>query len=286
MISKVYNAKTIDDVLTLLSKYKEQSKIISGGTDIMVALRNKKINPSVLINIDKIEEISKIEEFEDYISIGSGVTFTKIVESLLFKENLYGLYNACRMVGSPQIRNKGTIGGNIANGSTAADSVPPLMALDSVVTILNKEGKREIKLRDYFENPVKDDEFLLNIKFKKPNKNEVLSFSKLGLRKALAISRVSLATYISYNKDLIIEKANVSSGALGKNAMKEFEVEEFLMGKRLTDDVIKESINILRRTLDKRLEGRSSLEFKREAVVSILGEALNHSRSFINGVKL
>lgn len=286
MISKVYNARTIETVLDLLSKYREQSKIIAGGTDIMVALRNKKINPSVLINVDKIEEISKIEEFEDYIFIGSGVTFTKIVESPLFKENLYGLYKACRMVGSPQIRNKGTIGGNIVNGSTAADSVPPLMALDGAVTILNKEGKREVKLRDYFENPVKDDEFLLNIKFKKPNENEVLSFSKLGLRKALAISRVSLATYISYNKDLIIEKANVSSGALGKNAMKELEVEEFLIGKRLTDEVIEGSINILRRTVDKRLEGRSSLEFKREAVGSILGEALNHSRSFINGVKL
>lgn len=286
MISKVYNAESIEDVLDILDQYKEKSKIIAGGTDIVVALRNNKINPSVLINTDKIKEISRIEECEDSISIGAGVTFTKIVESPLFKDNLYGLQKACRMVGSPQIRNKGTIGGNIANGSTAADSVPPLMALNGVVTILSKEGKREIALKDYFSNPIKENELLLKVDFKKLNKNEVLSFAKLGLRKALAISRVSLATCISYNEDLTIEKASVSSGALGKNAMKEFEVEEFLVGKKLTDEVISEAVDVLRKTLDKRLEGRSSLEFKRESIESILGEALNHSRNFINGVTL
>lgn len=280
------NPKSIEEALDLLNEYGENVKIIAGGTDIIVAIRNKRFKPSTLINIDKIEELSYIEEHDDYISIGSGTTFTNIVECKLFKEELHGLYKACRMVGSPQIRNKGTIGGNIANGSTAADSVPPLMALGATVTILNKYSSREIELKDYFTNPVKSDELITDIKFKKPNKNEVLSFAKLGLRKALAISRVSLSSYIAHNDDLTIKDVNICSGALGKYAMKESELEEFLLGKKLTDEVIIESVKILQDVLDKRLEGRSSLEFKREAVESVLTEVLNHSRNFIDGVKL
>ena len=90
------------------------------------------------------------------------------------------------MVGSPQIRNKGTIGGNIANGSPAADSVPPLMALDSIVTLKSIDGIREISLEDYYLNPIKEKELLINIRFKRPKDNQILTFAKLGLRKALS----------------------------------------------------------------------------------------------------
>ena len=117
------------------------------------------------------------------------------------------------MVGSPQIRNKGTIGGNIANGSPAADSVPPLMALDSIVTLLSIEGTREISLEDYYYDSIKENELLVNVKFKKPKDNQVLTFAKLGLRKALAISRLTLSSYIEF-EDKTIDSIRVASGAL------------------------------------------------------------------------
>ena len=98
----------------------------------------------MLIDITKIEDLKKIEDDGEYITLGAGVTFTNIVENHLFRGNLWGLYKACRMVGSPQIRNKGTIGGNIANGSAAADSIPPLIALGSIVRLVSIEGVREI----------------------------------------------------------------------------------------------------------------------------------------------
>ena len=129
-LNQVYNGNNIDEVVEILGKYGRDAKIIAGGTDIVIALKNEKISPKVLIDITKIADLKDIEDDGEYIKIGAGVTFTQIIRNPLFQGNLYGLYKACRMVGSPQIRNKGTIGGNIANGSAAADSIPPLIALD------------------------------------------------------------------------------------------------------------------------------------------------------------
>lgn len=169
-LNQVYNGSSIEEVIELLHEYGNEAKIIGGGTDIVIALKNEKISPKVLIDISKIEELKKIYQNGEYITIGGGVTFTQIVESNLFQGNMHGLYKACKMVGSPQIRNKGTIGGNIANGSAAADSVPPLIALGAIVTLESKEGKREIPLEDYYYAPIKENELLTQVKFKRLEK--------------------------------------------------------------------------------------------------------------------
>lgn len=285
-LNRVYNGKNIEQVLELLNKYGEESKIISGGTDIVISLRNSKISPKVLIDISKIEELKKIEDDEEYITIGGATTFTQIVESPLFQENLYGFHKACRMIGSPQIRNKGTIGGNIAHGSSAADGIPPLIALGSLITLESLSGKRQVSLEDYYDNPIKDNELLTNIRFKKPKYNQVLSFAKLGLRKSLAISRLTLSSFIEFDEDGKIKDIKVASGALGKYPMREAEVEEYLMGKRLNEESIEGATDKLRDVMDIRLKGRSTLAYKRIAIYSILKEALEETLKFRSEVSL
>ncbi len=182
-IERVYKGNSISEVVEILDKYKEEAKLIAGGTDIIIDIRNEKIKPQVLIDVSAIEELKKIEDKGgDYIEIGGATTFTQIVESKFFQSNLYGFNKACRMVGSPQIRNKGTIGGNIANGSAAADSVPPLICLDATIVLESANNTREIKLEDYYKNNIKIEanELLTKIYFKKPNENQILGFSKLG----------------------------------------------------------------------------------------------------------
>jgi len=257
-LDQVYNGKSIDEVIALLHKYGKEAKIIAGGTDIVIALRNSKISPKVLIDISKIEELKNIEDDGEYIRIGGGVTFTQIVESPLFHGNLYGFQKACRMVGSPQIRSKGTVGGNIANGSAAADSIPPLMALEAIVQLESKDGVREISLEEYYYDQVREDELLTFIKFKKPNKDQILSFAKLGLRKALAISRLTIAALIEFNGDNTIKSSKVASGALGKYPMREKELEEYLFGKKINDKTIVFNVEYSKRkkiTLDINPEG-------------------------------
>ena len=279
-LKEVYNGKNVDEVIELLGKHGKEAKIIAGGTDIVISLRNSKISPKVLIDIAKIEELKKIEDDGEYITIGAATTFTQIVESPLFEENLHGFHKACRMVGSPQIRNKGTIGGNIANGGSAADAIPPLMALGCIITLVSSSGKREISLEDYYYNPIKDDELLTTIRFKKEKDNEVLSFAKLGLRKALAISRLTLSCFIEFAECGKIKDVKVASGALGRYPMREPEVEAYLIGKHLNEETIEGATDALQKSIDIRLEGRSTLPYKRVAIYSILKEALEESMEF------
>lgn len=276
-LEKVYNCKSIEEATGLLGKYKGDAKLIAGGTDIIIALRSEKISPKVLIDIAKVKELKKIEDDGEYITLGAGVTFTEIVENPLFQGNLHGLYKACRMVGSPQIRNKGTIGGNIANGSAAADSIPPLIALGSTVKLVSIEGVREIPLEDYYYNPLKENEIISEIKFIKPKKNQILTFAKLGLRKALAISRLTLAALSEFDDEKEIKSLRVASGALGKYPMREIEVEDYLIGKKIVDETIEGAIEALQGSMDVRLKGRSTLPYKRVAISGILKETLESS---------
>lgn len=273
-LKEVYNPNSIKEVVELLGRYGKDAKIIAGGTDIVIELKNEKISPSVLIDISKIDEIKKIEDDGEYIKIGAATTFTEIVESDLFKDNLSGFNKACRMVGSPQIRNKGTIGGNIANGAAAADSAPPLICLESVVVLESINGTREILLEDYYKNPIKSDEILTYVKFKKWNVNTKLTFAKLGLRKALAISRLTNALLIEMDNDEKIKHVRVASGALGKTPVREYDVEEYLLGKKIDDEAIEGAIDTLRSSMENRLKGRSTLPYKSEAIRTTLREAL------------
>lgn len=274
---EVYKRESKDEVVKLLGKYKEDGKIIAGGTDLLIDLRNKRISPKALIDISTIGELKNIEEKGDLIEIGGGVTFTQIVENKLFKNSLYGLKKACRMVGSPQIKNKGTIGGNIVNSSPAADAIPPLICLDATLILESLEGKREIRLEDFYRDRenfnIRSDELLVAIRFKRPKDNQNLSFAKLGLRKALSISRISIAVLLEVDEDKKVRDIRVTSGSIGRYPMREPELEEFLLGK-VIEEVADEAVKVLRGVMDKRLEGRSSLPYKRIAVEKVLKDAL------------
>lgn len=281
---RAYNCSSIEQVLELLDKYKEKSKLIAGGTDIIIALKEKKISPEVLIDISKIEELRKIEYANGIVKIGSAVSYTQITEGSLFLDNLYGLSKSCRLVGSPQIRNKGTIGGNIANASPAADSVPPLIALGAELKIAGIRGERTVSLEDYFsnkdENGLREDELLIGIKFEKPNDNEILSFSKLGLRKALAISRITLSMLIGLDENRKIERIRVASGSIGKYPMREKEVEQSLTGLTFNSDIYKIAVESLQNSMDQRLKGRSTHPYKRRAIISLMEEIIRDSESY------
>lgn len=275
----VKQARSVEEAVELLSQY-ESSKIIAGGTDIIIQIYEKRIHPKALIDISKVDELKKIEEKDDYIEIGAGVTYTDIMESSLFEGNLKGFKKACSLVGSPQIRNRGTIGGNIVNASPAADSIPPLIVLESTLILVSKRGTREVKIQDYFSHGktfgIREDELLTAIRFRKPK--EVLTFAKLGLRKALAISRISISALVDLDEDNRVSFVRIASGSIGKFPMREYEVEEFLHGKVFEDSVVDESVKVLQESMDKRLAGRPTLPYKRRAIEAVLKEALSEVR--------
>ncbi|MEN6414448.1 MAG: FAD binding domain-containing protein, partial [Veillonellales bacterium] len=173
---------------------------IAGGTDFMVKLRLKRIEPSITIDIGRLEELRQIRLEKETLYIGAAVTHTELTTSPLIGQYAPALKEAAGMVGSPQIRNRGTVGGNICNASPAADTVPALLAYGAKVLICGKTGQRRLELADFCTGPgrtiLKSGEFLREIYFPVQRLRQGSSFQKLGKRKALAISVVNAAAWL------------------------------------------------------------------------------------------
>lgn len=277
-ITKVHKVFDINNALQLLEKHRDEAEVLAGGTDLLVHIREDKNKGNVIIDISDIIEMKKIEIFENEIILGALTTFSEIVQNEYIKDKITGLWKAAKSVGSPQIRNMGTIGGNICNASPAADGVPPLLALDAILNIKGNDEERTIKLSEFYKDrgktALKANEMLISIKIPiSKNKKINIGFEKLGPRNALAISKISSSVYIEI-KDKLIKDIRVASGALGGYPLREYSVEDFIKGKELCDRTIEEAAMKYSEALSQRLAGRSSLEYKREAVKGVFKKAV------------
>ncbi len=274
---KVYKSNSVEETLEIL-KSVPKSKIISGGTDLIIELRNHNSDVDYLVDISSIEELKKIEKVNDEYIIGSAVPFSDIL-NFKFPDNLKGFVNALNQIGSPQIRNRGTIGGNLANASTSADSAPVLLALDAKVGISTSDFEKEVSMTDFYDFASEglDHGIITYIKFKEIPLNSYLSFEKLGYRKSLAISKLSISTNITLNENFEIEKIFVASGAIGKYPMREYEVESKIISQPLNENIIQLSIETMKEIISERLKGRSSLNYKLSAIEYVLRSCLEES---------
>lgn len=282
---KVYKSNSVEETLEIL-KSAPKSKIISGGTDLIIELRNNNSDVDYLVDISSIEELKKIEKVNDEYIIGSAVPFSDIL-NFKFPDNLKGFVNALNQIGSPQIRNRGTIGGNLANASTSADSAPALLALDAKVGISTGDFEKEVSMTDFYDfiGEGLDHGIITYIKFKEIPLNSYLSFEKLGYRKSLAISKLSISTNITLNENFEIEKIFVASGAIGKYPMREYEVESKIISQSLNENIIQLSIETMKEIISERLKGRSSLNYKLSAIEYVLRSCLEESIQYFKRCK-
>lgn len=231
-----FSPKTMNELLDVLESADERTHIIAGGTDIVLDIRSGRIKPTKVVNINKVEELKYVKEEEGYIKIGSMMTFTDLEINELINNKVKILAKACSEVGSPQIRNLGTIGGNIVNASAAADSVAAFIGLDASVVLKSKKAERTMKLVDFYDNgkpKIRKDEILTEIFFEKPSDNTATCFTKLGRRKALAIVVLSMGALIEKDESNKCTKAQFVLGAVAKHPMRVHEIEEKIIGKEL-----------------------------------------------------
>lgn len=277
MIKEVYKTNTIEETIDILEA-NENSMIISGGTDLIVQMRNGRLDKDMLVDISDVSELKKIIEDDKVIKIGAGVTFNQIIDNEKFNKNLYGIKKAATLVGSPQIRSRATIGGNICNNSPSADLIPPLLALDAKVEVQSKEGIKKIYLRELLIDKnkidIKHNQLLTYIEIKKPNVNQYLSFYKLGFRSSLAIAKISASIFLDI-EDNVFKDIKIALGALSNTAIRVEEVEKCLLGKEVNDRNIDEALALLENNIKKKLNGRESTKFKSYAVKGVVENAIN-----------
>lgn len=265
---------TLKEALNLLAENK--GKILAGGTDLILDLQRKEM-PGTIVDIGGISDLQHIKETEDRVMLGSGVTFTQIESSPVIRKYCLALSEAAGLVGSPQIRNQGTIGGNIANASPAADTVPAVVAMDGEVRVASVRGERIVRISDLLKGIGKTDlapdELILEISFKKIS-NFRSSFIKLGRRNALAISRMSSASGVKVDEKGSILEARIALGSVAPNPFRSLLVENVLVGKNIHDGIPEEAIQIAGKDVEERLGNRATAPYKKEAIKGVVRHAL------------
>jgi len=266
--------KTLQEACDLLWETKGEDKLIAGGTDLVIGLRNRAIHPRLLIDITQIDELRRIDEADGTILIGAAVTHSEIVSSPIIQKYGRLLSEAASQIGSPQIRNLGTIGGNIINASPAADTLPPLMVLDAMGKVISREGEREVHLPNLFKGPyetgLKLDEILVQIKFQKLPPDTRTSFVRLARREAMAIARMSVAIVLQIEqKKGHIEDIRISIGSVTPIPQRMSDAETILKGKLPDEKCLQIAAQMISEGIIQRAGIRPSTSYKAPVVEAL-----------------
>lgn len=265
---RIERPETLEEAWKMLGE--ADAKALAGGTNVMVDIKKGREQAQCLVSLDALEELKRIERKTDGLHIGSLVTFSELEAylSVYAKENpaLDALREAASQVGGPQIRNRGTIGGNILCASPSSDTVPALLVLDARLKIGKADGSERCVLLEGFVTGVRKTnlqpgELLLEIVV--PEKTGSSCFYKAGTRKAMAISVVNQAVYLEVEEDGNIAHAAVASGSVAPVALRAPRTEAFLVGKT-KNVLLSGEMNEARRLLSEEIAPISDLRAEKE----------------------
>jgi xanthine dehydrogenase iron-sulfur cluster and FAD-binding subunit A len=246
-----YTPSNLNETLALLAEHGSDARIIAGGTDLILELERGVRQPRIVIDVTRIPGLDTIRLGDDgLIHLGPLVTHNQVVGSRLCIERAFPVAKACWEVGAPQIRNRGTIAGNLITASPANDTITPLWAMQGQVTLKSVWGERTLAFQDFFrgvrKTDLKQDEMLIDIAFRPLQANERGTFLKLGLRQAQAISVVNVALVLTFDDDLragappnSVVEGHITLGSVAPTIVRAREAERALAGQRLTDETIR-----------------------------------------------
>jgi len=234
--------RTLTEALRLLAE-ESNVYVVAGSTNVVPDLRARKIKPSLLLSIENLGELRGIHVDGDVVTVGALTTINELLTSHDIRVHAGILHQAAQRFADPLVRNRATVGGNLANASPAADTAVPLLALDAVLCICSAKEERDVPLSTFFAGPgrtvLKRDELIRAIKFPSDSANRK-TFIKFGLREAMAISLVSVGVELRLQEDEVTY-AKVAFGAVAPTPIRGFRTEEFLLGKKLTTEVLDEA---------------------------------------------
>jgi len=270
-MAKVLIPKTLAELLPNIDN--GEKRITAGCTDIMVAVRNGRIPYKTCIDINDIDEIKNIYEEGEKIYIGSNVPLSSVVDNSLVKDNFPVLKKAVNSIGSPQIRNRATLGGNIQNASPSGDSILALTVLDAKLILSSLRGDRQINIGDFIKGPgktdLRNDEFIKYIVVPKTFSMYEGYFEKVGLRNAMVISVASIAVLYSIENNMF-KDIHIAYGAVAPRIIKATEAEEFLKGKDLNKENLLAAGELICKAVTPIDDIRASAEYRRQVCKNLI----------------
>jgi carbon-monoxide dehydrogenase medium subunit len=264
-------ADSVQTVIDELGKDPSHTKLIAGGTDLLL-----EIEQGIRKDITRLIDISRLQDFnslwlddQSVIHLSGGVTHSQVVASKTIHDLAFPLWQACSQIGSPQIRNRGTLVGNIVTGSPANDTITPLAALNAEIVCQSGSGKRIIPIADFYQGVRKtvltESEIVTEIRFPAMKPDTQGSFVKFALRKAQAISVVNSAMIITVREG-VIKSAVVTLGAVSPTIIHAKEAEAFLIGKNLSSEITEMASRLIEQSARPIDDIRGSARFRQEIV--------------------
>jgi carbon-monoxide dehydrogenase medium subunit len=278
MWHEYYNVTSVEEALDLLDRYQARARIVAGGTDIMLELeRGQRPDVDVLIDVTRVPTLDQITIQDGHARLGPLVSHNRVVANATLVEQALPLATACWEVGAPQIRNRGTVAGNVITASPANDTITPLWALGATVTLASKAGERQVALPDFYQGVrktvMRPDEMLTAIDVPLLAANQRGVFLKLGLRKAQAISVVNAAVIVTLEDGQVTE-ARITLGSVAPTIIRVPTAEASLVGQRLTPDVIQKAAALAGAAVTPIDDVRGSAAYRVEMVRVLVTRAL------------
>jgi CO/xanthine dehydrogenase FAD-binding subunit len=269
----------IEEVLEILSKYGKEIKIIAGGTDLLVQYYDRLYEVSAWLDLKNIEKLKEIKIDQNQIEIGAMVTHTRLETSKDIKKHYLILSQAAADIGSPQIRNRGTIGGNIVNASPAGDLLPALIAYRAQFKLVSHKEESIVSAEDFFLGPkktiLKPEQLLSKIIIPIPEQNTYSSWIKIGKRKALMVATVSLALVLSMTEgNKIIKEVKVCLGSVAPTPFEIMEIREKMIGRQFNQLDFNELGQLVEDRISPIDDIRGTKEYRQDVTKNIMINAL------------
>jgi xanthine dehydrogenase FAD-binding subunit len=278
---EVVSPKTLNDALSVLHDRSDEIKPIAGGTDAIIQAKEASLQTKRFLDISSLPELRYIRREGSVIRIGALSTYSDMIESPVLNGSCRMLVEASRMIGSLQIQNRATIGGNLGNASPAGDAIPPLYALDANVQVQSYDHVRLVPIEKLFlayrKIDLKPDEIITEISFEAVEKPYDGTFLKLGLREGHFISLVCLAIRARWAPEGDkFSDVSVALGAVAPVVLRARKCEEYLKNRTLADDTILSAGKIASEESSPISDLRASADYRRAVIPSLLYKAVQN----------
>jgi len=256
---------TVDAAIGLLSEV-DGAKVLAGGTDLLVQLREEMIDPDLIVDIKRINETRKIEITSDHVKIGSAMTGAELGENKELAAMWPGVIEAVELIGSWQVQGRATIGGNLCNASPAADSVPAIIASGAKIVVAGPNGVREIPAEEFPKAPgrtaLETNEFVVSLVLPVPPKRSGDAYLRFIPRTEMDIAVVGAGVSLSLNEDGTCASARVALGAVAPTALLVHDAMDVLVGSRLDEATLDKLDQAAREACNPIDDKRGTIEYR------------------------
>jgi len=275
---------TTDELVAALARATPMTRLLAGGTDLVNDIRRPGRQTDLLIDLSHMPALSYVRHDGDMLRVGAMTTFTELQADPLVHEHAFCLERAASQVGSAQIRNVATIGGNVANASPCADGATALVALSAEVTTLDGSGHRATRpLRDVLlgsgRTALTDGEAIVEFAFAALGNEHRSAFAKIGWRTAVSVARLSMALVVRFDPVAeVLSEVRVGLGAVGETAFRDAVLEGLLEGRPADEESARILAEGCADAVRRSIPGRYSLPYKERAAVGLAYDAWNALR--------